>query len=413
MQHLNKPFTLRLITFIAASAFLCYEMALQVALAVVTDPLMESAGMNASHLGWLGSCYFLSYTIMQIPAGLMFDRYSCRNVMFISAAICALGAIIFSYSPNNLFLIFLARFLIGAGSAFPFVGLLIVASNCFKPEQFPFFVGITQILAALGALIGSAPLAYLVQNNGWLEAMKIVGYAGIICTILMFFGLGILNKKDVIVETTVFKDIKAIIRNKKTWKIAAYAFFNWVPMIMLSSTWGPPFLVQKLNVSTAEAAKIIEFLWIGLSLGSFTLGSIAKTPVRQKRCMMICAIIGIAVSSNFIYGNLPNGYYYIICTLIGIASAGQILSFSMVKNINPENLVGTAIGFNNMSVVAGGIILQPIIGELMQIYWDGAVSNGLPFYSVSTFQHSLLIIPICYAFSFFSAIFLDDDAPRT
>lgn len=408
---IQKPLTLRTLTFIAAATFLCYEMILQVALAVVTEPLMASAGLNASHLGWLSSCYFLSYTVMQIPAGLMFDRFSCRNVMFYSAICCALGSLLFAYFTHNTFLIYLARFLIGAGSAFPFVGLLVVASNCFREEQFPMFVGITQILAASGALLGSAPLAHIVQKLGWLVAMQYTAILGVICVAAIFIGLHMLRQAPIRNnhKSNIMADIKSITAKKETWKIAAYALTNWGPMIILSSLWGEPFLVEKLGISTQEAAKIIEFLWIGLSLGSFALGAIATTHAKQKIYMIITALIGVSASLIFIYAGLSSiNYYLLVSTLIGIASAGQILSFSMVKSINSSDLVGTAVGFNNMSVVAGGLILQPIVGEMMQIFWDKALINGTPHYSLTTFQISLVIVPICYLLSFIIAFFFKD-----
>ena len=411
MNIQSKPISLRTITFIAAATFLCYEMVLQVALAVVTQPLMAAAGLNATHLGWLGSCYFLSYTFMQIPAGLLFDRFSCRNVMLLSALCCAIGALIFAYFTSNVFAIYLARFLIGAGSAFPFVGLLVVASNCFRPESFPMFVGITQILAAGGALLGSGPLAKLVSNIGWLLAMKYTALLGLACVITIYFGLFLLkknhNKDDN--SSNVLADIKVITNKKQTWKIAAYAFSNWGPMIILSSLWGEPFLVEKLNITIAQSANIIEFLWIGLSIGSFSLGAIAKSFKMQQKCMFITAILGTIASIIFIYGDFSSSYYYLLSTLIGIASAGQILSFSMVKKINTDNLVGTAVGFNNMSVVAGGFFLQPIVGQLLQLFWDGKVINNAPYYGVSAYKTGLIIIPICYFISVIVSLFLNEN----
>ena len=73
--------------FMIASLFLCYEMGLQVALAVVTTPLMQSL-MDAAHLGWLTGCYFFAYTLMQIPGGVLFDRFSCRHIDLIGIMLC-------------------------------------------------------------------------------------------------------------------------------------------------------------------------------------------------------------------------------------------------------------------------------------------------------------------------------------
>lgn len=408
MNTIEKPISVRTLTFIAAATFLCYEMILQVALALITKPLMSSAGINALHLGWLSSCYFLSYTVMQIPAGLLFDRFSCRSVMLYSALCCAIGALIFAYFTNSIIAIYLARFLIGAGSAFPFVGLLVVSANCFKAEYFSMFVGITQILAALGGLLGSAPLAKLITSIGWLLSLRYTAFLGLACVVAIYFGLSILDKNQNAIDAkrNILTDVKTITQKKETWIVAAYAFCNWGPMIFLATMWGEPFLVEKLNIATEHAAAIIQFLWIGLSIGSFTIGAIAKTHKMQKNIMSITALLGTLVSLSFIYLNFSVNIYYALTTLIGIASAGQILSFSMVKKINSDSLVGTAVGFNNMCVVAGGFLLQPIIGAILDKMWDGKIIDGAPFYNIHAYKVSLMIIPVCYAVSFLVSFFL-------
>lgn len=411
MNTLEKPLHIRSLTFIAAATFLCYEMILQVALAIITKPLMTSVGMNAAHLGWLSSCYFLAYTVMQIPAGLLFDRFSCRSVMLYSCLCCALGAMIFAYFTNSIIAIYLARFLIGAGSAFPFVGLLIVSANCFKAEYFPMFVGITQILAALGGLLGSAPLATLITKVGWLLSIKYTAFIGIACVIAIFFGLSILdhNKSSLDAGRNIINDLKTITQKKKTWIIAAYAFFNWGPMIFLATMWGEPFLVEKIGISTESAASIIEFLWIGLSVGSMSIGYIAKTHAIQQKIMILCALLGVISSISFIYFSFELHYFYILATLIGISSAGQILSFSMVKKINDDGVVGTAVGFNNMSVVAGGFLLQPLIGTIINFMWNGKIVDNAPHYDFHAYKIALTIIPICYFISFMVSFLLRED----
>ncbi len=407
MDHKIKP-SVGIITFIAASLFLCYEMGLQVAPAVVTSPLMKALHVNAAHLGWLSSCYFLAYTIMQIPGGLLFDRFACRNIMVGSALCCTLGALLFATTPV-LPLIFLSRFLIGAGSAFPFVGVLVVAAKCFRPALFPVFVGVTQGLAALGAFIGTAPLSALVDHAGWQHAMLYCGVLGLLIVVLLRVGMAKLPTQRQ-TGTTIQKDLKQIVQQRQSWIIAAYAFLNWGPVIILTSLWGEPFLVRKMHVDTTHAALIVQNIWLGIGFGSVLLGLLAKRFNCRIPFMILCACLGLMCTLVCIYAPVHGVWLQsFLFFAIGVAASGQILSFALVKSLHPEEIAGTAIGFNNMAVVAGGFILQPIIGECMQLFWHGKMLQGVPFYQLITFQKALSLAPLCFFLCVIVSLFLKDE----
>ena len=86
--------------------------------------------------------------------------------------------------------------------------------------------------------------------------------------------------------------------------------------------------------------------------------------------------------------------------LIGSASAAQILSFAVVKDINPPTVIATAIGFNNMAVVLGGAIFQPLVGLILRWNWEGDYVGDTPFYTLYDYGTALVIIPLCYLVCF-------------
>lgn len=396
------------VSFVIASLFLCYEMGLQVALAVVTTPLMQSLHMDAAHLGWLTGCYFFAYTLMQIPGGVLFDRFSCRHIMTLSALCCAIGAFLFSNS-HAYPIIFLSRFMIGAGSAFPFVGVLMVASKCFKDAMFPVLVGVTQCLAALGAFMGTAPLSALVDKIGWLAAMSICAYIGFAIVVLLRFGMAKLPAVNTTERTSILDDLKTIVQKRETWVIAAYAFLNWGPVIVFTSLWGEPFLERKMHIDTTQAAILVQNIWLGIALGSLMVGALSKRFNSRQPFMMLCAGLGLLCTLLILYGPMQSlGLVALLFFTTGIAASGQILSFAMVKDLQPEKIVGTAIGFNNMAVVAGGFVLQPLIGELMQWFWQGKYQSGIPFYALSCFQYALAIVPLCFGLCLLVSFWLAD-----
>ena len=114
---MKKTLFFGIIVFLLAAAFLFYEMALQVSPSVMTHQLMLDFKINASVLGVMAAFYFYSYTSMQIPAGLLYDRFGPRLLITISLCICVMGAFLFGFT-TTVVLASLGRFFMGIGSAF-------------------------------------------------------------------------------------------------------------------------------------------------------------------------------------------------------------------------------------------------------------------------------------------------------
>ena len=108
-----------------------------------------------------------------------------------------------------------------------------------------------------------------------------------------------------------------------------------------------------------------------------------------------------------IFGPIKNLYVaHILAICFGIAASSQILTFSMIKENTPAKVAGAAIGFMNMAVVAGGAILQPIIGAMIQFSWDGYLINGVPWYTSNDYQQALLIVPLCYLIASLTSLYI-------
>lgn len=99
------------------------------------------------------------------------------------------------------------------------------------------------------------------------------------------------------------------------------------------------------------------------------------------------------------------GLYVYSTFPFGVAASSQSVTFGVVQDNNPLSVAGTAVGFNNMAVILGGVLFQPLIGFILKANWDGRIANGLPFYSLENFRGSLLLLPVCFVIGIISSIF--------
>ena len=139
------------LVFTLVSLFLFYEMGVQVSPSVMAAELMSAFHINAMGLGLMSAFYFYSYTGMQIPAGMLLDRFGVRHIVATALLVCAVGAALFGMT-HSMAWGSIARVLMGFGSAFAFVSVLAVADRWFDRKYFAMLAGLAQFFAALGAI---------------------------------------------------------------------------------------------------------------------------------------------------------------------------------------------------------------------------------------------------------------------
>ncbi len=404
----RSKFIYGIFVYLVALTFLLFEMAIQVTPSLLTDTLMKELEVGAGAIGLISAFYFYSYMLMQVPVGLLFDRYNAQIILPISIFLCSLGVYIFGTSAN-IALIGLARFIMGAGSAFAFVGVLVVVKRWFHPRQFAFFAGIAQLAAAFGALSGVLFLSKVLDSMNWHKMMHLISIIGFVLTIIS--ALIVRDNPDSNRHIPLLHDIrqelKVVLKSAQTWFLALFGFCSWAPVGVLGALWGVPFIELRYNVSTVEAAFAISFLWVGLGITSPTIGLLSDKIHKRKPFIIFCPLIGVIASIALIYFNfLTYWASVVLLLLIGVASAGQILSFAMVKEKNQPLIRSTAVSINNMTLVGGIALLQPLVGVLLHLFWDRAVdSQGIPIYSITDYEVSLSVIPACFFIAFIVALF--------
>ncbi|MBX9586517.1 MAG: MFS transporter [Gammaproteobacteria bacterium] len=411
-QMQSVPLSWRaIIVYSLAAAFLCYEMALQVSPSVMTTQLMRDLSVDAAGLGIISGFYFYSYTLMQIPAGLLFDRFSTRWLTTISLLVCAAGATFFGMADSVMYAS-LGRFFMGLGSAFAFIGVLVVATRWFPLKYFAFLVGIAQFLAAMGAMGGEAPLASAVNKFGWRPTITWLAFAGGLLALCILFIVhhkpeGTQHSSQKSKDYGIMRSIQSVLGNLQTWWLALYAFACWAPITAFASLWGVPYLMARYNVSNTLASEAMAMVWIGLGIASPIIGWYSDQLGRRRSLLNFCALVGVIASVILLYvPTIPFALTFVLLFAFGVATAGQILSFAVVRDINRPEVTATAIGVNNMAVVAGGALFQPLVGYLLRLNWTGEIVNNVPVYSVENYTIALLVVPVCFFLSYISGQFL-------
>lgn len=331
--------------------------------------------------------------------------------MTFAIVLCAFGSAFFA-STDSVFTACIGRFLIGIGSAFSFIGVLVLISRWFPPYYFAILAGVAQLMSSVGAMFGEMPLAALIDLVGWRSASFILAGVGFLLAILFWvFIRDYPHQQNQTIPDHYLRDewkrLVAVCKHAYTWIIGGYAFAIWTPIAVFAALWGVPFLQEKFQVSVVAASGLCSMIWLGIGVGSPLLGWLSDKLESRRIALIISAVLGLIATLIILYwSELSYNWAYVVLFVLGLGAGGQTVSFAVVKENNTPELVGTASGFNNLSVLIGGAIFQPLVGYILQQTGSWRIVNGAHVYSISSYQTALLVMPVCFLASLLIATFL-------
>ncbi len=412
--------------FLLAALFYIYEYVLRVLPGFMTAELMSAHHISASTLGNLVAFYYYIYAPMQIPVGILMDRYGPRRLLTLATLSCSLGSFLFVYS-NSILIAEIGRFLTGFGSAFAFVGALKVAVIWVPKEKFGFVSGLATTLGTVAAVFSDWVLPHLLHSLGWKEVSYWLTFIGVLLAIILFLWVkdGVSEKKTIVKHKkslkkdslhfrALFKQLLAISKNPQIWLNGLIACFLYIPTSAFAELWGIPYLETVKHLSSAQASKVISMIFVGWAIGGPMIGAISDKFRSRRRpiCIgMLCAAIILSGTLFYLPSLSPKTISFCFFAF-GLFSSCQVLTFAISRELSPVTASGTAVALNNMCVMLGGAALQPLIGLLLDRNWTGHLVNGLHIYSVHNYQQSLSILPICLFLGVLCTLFLKETFKR-
>lgn len=376
--------------------FFFYAWVLRVSPSVMVEELMREFAVGAAVVGNLSAFYFYGYAGMQIPVGLLIDRFGPRRLMVLAGLMCGASCLLAAWSPT-LEGLFLGRFLIGASAAFSLVGAFAVAGHWFRTDQFALLGGLAMASGMAGGVIGQAPVRLLVEAHGWRPTVAAMAIGGLVIAVMALAfvrdkvrgrgGLG-----------GVFAGLGQVLRNPQTWIISLAGLGANGILLGFGGLWGVPFMRVAHGLEPASAAFVTSLLIAGWGVGAPIFGWLSGRLGRRRVVFLIGYAICMPAFLILVYGPpLPSYAVATLTFLGGVGGAAQIVCFATVREVNSPALSGTAIGVVNAFVTGTGAIYQPLIGWLLDSSWSGAMAGGARIYSLGDYRlaFGVLVAGLC------------------
>ena len=408
--------------WLLCALFFLADYIVRVSPSVLAPSLMQAFHVNAFVIGGFSGFFYYAYISMQIPVGILVDRFGPRKLLIFSTFICAFSTFLFAHM-ESISLGFFSRFLLGFGASFAFVGTLKTISVWFPERRFALLAGITQALGMVGAMIGQGPMASVYTHIGWRNSMY--GFSVFFLLLCGLIYLFVKHKNPIPITTAhnnnsnnnhikILPSLKIVLKNSQTWLNCLFVGLLYAPSACFGEQWGASFLSVSQNIPIPTAAHETGIMFIGLALGCPLLGFISDRFQRRLKIMRISTVICLLSLGLVIYGNhLPfsiNAYltpviYTILLFIYGFFNSGIVISYAMAAEINPRHLTGIALGFANMASVIIGALMIPIVGFVLDCLWKGLMVEHVRVFGVSEYQIAFIALPIGLILAFIITFF--------
>ncbi len=361
--------------------------------AVMAGDLTADLGLDPATLGFLSSMYLLGYAAVQIPVGILSDKWGARKTISLFLLLASLGAYAFGQATSFETAV-ISRWLVGAGVGCVYVPALKLIGCWFGSEAFVFMTGMMLAVGNLGALSSTWPLAVIKDIWGWRATMEVVSIITLVIVVLIW-----LLVKDhppeseqANIETTEPPaeiqsatentaspssptGLRIMLKSKRFWAITLYFFAFETTIISFQGLWAGPFLKRVYQMPDNEVGYALTWLALGLMIGAVVSGVIAGKSLQRRHTVLTVGMFGYLlcwVPMVFATSTLQ-GYLMPLLAFMGFCAGFFSISFGIARECFSASMAGTALGVYNFTGFVGGGLGMWITGLIIgRISPDGA-----------------------------------------
>jgi len=353
--------------------------------AVMAGDLTADLGLEPAALGFLSSMYLLGYATVQIPVGILSDRWGARKTISLFLLLASLGAFAFGKAASFETAV-LSRWLVGAGVGCVYVPALRLMGCWFGGESFVFMTGMMLAVGNLGALSSTWPLAVIKSVWGWRATMELVSVITLLLVIFVWLvvkdqppeserpkesgpeaGSAKHHDSDETVEPGERSGLRGMLKSKRFWAVTLYFFAFETTIISFQGLWAGPFLKRIYQMPDTSVGYALTWLALGLMLGAIVSGILAGKSVQRRHTVLTAGMFGYLLCwVPLVFATSTMQSYLIpLLAVMGFCAGFFSISFGIARECFPASMAGTALGVYNFTGFVGGGLGMWVMGLII------------------------------------------------
>lgn len=370
LKRLKQPGLVR--TMVIMCFFLMLVQVNRVGGGILAPELAKSHFLSPITIGLIIGVMFLASAAVQVPVGLMLDRFGARRMIVSLSIVAILGMLLFGLSEGSVGLI-IGRILIGIGHGASITGVYLIALAWSSPARVATVAAMTiAVGGALGGFLGTAPLAVSIESFGL--AKTFVALAGISTISSVLIWWLVTDNPNNTAPSNINETVKSslngfseVIRDRNLWPIFAMALCFSVPFATIGGLWAGPFLRDIHNLSPTVAGTIILVMALCVNIGTFFYGPLDR--LFNTRKWVVVAGVMIMTLSLLTLSAFPQAPLALIVVILGVFSLASPIFVTLASHCRGyvhESRAGRVLTTVNFLGVGFIFVMQGLTGWLVE-----------------------------------------------
>ncbi len=339
--------------------------------AILAHPLSTQLTITPAEIGFLTSTYVLTFALVQIPLGMLLDRWGAKRTQTLFFLIGGIGIIIFG-SSSHVWSLATGRAILGVGMAGGLMAAFKAISDWFDKSKIPLYNGIILAAGGIGAIVATTPSKFIEIHYGWRTLCISLG----IITFVIAFLIYVLAPKKRLDATTTdsfwqqIKSFKTIYKDPLFWRITVLFTFSLGGFIAMQGLWLGPWLHQVVGLSPVKSANYLLVIALAMTLGMLSGGLFSKLSKRFNISLNSVVLTGIiihVITQIYIILNYQTNHY-IIWFIYGYFAQVTLVYYALLAQHFDEKIVGRAITAANIFIFLFAFLLQYAFGLVIHLW---------------------------------------------
>jgi MFS family permease len=350
----------------------------------------ERFGIGASALASFAVLQLLVYAGLQVPVGVLLDRFGSLRLIVTGALLMAGGQALMAVADGVTGAVG-ARVLVGAGDAMTFISVLRLVPQWFPSKRVPVVTQLTGLTGQLGQVLSAVPLALVLAGPGWTPAFLGAAGAGVFVAILAAVALHDapdrrINSGEAATARRLGADLVTAWRHPGT-RLGLWSHFtSQFPGTVFAIIWGYPFLIAGEGLPRATASVLLTvFVLAGIVAGPVIGVLVQRHPLR--RSWLVLGVIGanaLGWAAVLAWpGRAPLPLLVVLVLALSLGGPGSMIGFEFARTFNPPNRLGTATGIVNVGGFVASLVSILLIGVILDLRTGGTADYDLADFKVA------------------------------
>ncbi|KGN30658.1 MFS transporter [Knoellia sinensis KCTC 19936] len=353
----------------------------------------ERFQITASQLATFTVLQLVVYAGMQIPVGVLLDRFGSRRLLLIGLALISAGQLWFAFA-GTYGVGLAARVLLGIGDAMIFTSMLRLVALWFRVKQAPVITQLSGMVGQLGAVAAATPLAAALSNYGWERAFGIPAAVGALLSIALFLFVKDSPYTGMAVEKI---KVRALARTLgEVWGNPGTRLGMWIHFTgqfgatVFTMLWGYPFLVSGQGLSPTAAGSLLITLTVASMFAGPIIGHLTgRLPYRRSQIVLV--IVTVIASTWAVVllwpGPAPMPLLVLLVCVTGCGGPGSMVGFDLARSFHPSDRLGRATGVINIGGFFASLVTMAAIGIIL----DQRAPAGPETYTLTDFKVAMSV----------------------